>query len=377
MTDARRLVVKFGGSVLRTGRDFDEAARLVMEAPAQERLVVVSAPFGMTDRLAGLLAEVPNRLYPAEEAAVLAYGERVSARLLSAVLRRRGASVRLVEPEDPEWPILTRSGGTETELDAEASRLRARHALRPLLLDSIVVLEGFLGREADRVTTLKRGGSDTTALALASFLDATDVVLVKGAPGVLTADPRVVPEARPIRELDVGALRDLVRSGLPVVAREALVYLESSARLRVIPLGDPLLGDSGTLIRPGPIEPPAGPDAGDRVTGSVTVALDDEAAGFGALVRVLAGRRWEGLSATARSITVRVPPSDVEGLVRQLHATHAFRAVTSRANDPGPAEGTGGPLPPPSSGRPVPRRAGRSRERGQGSSGLAPGREPP
>jgi aspartate kinase len=377
MSSFRRLVVKFGGSVLRTGRDFDEAARLVLEAPAQERLVVVSAPFGLTDRLAGLLAEVPNRLYPAEEAAVLAYGERVSARLLSAVLRRRGASVRLVEPEDPAWPILTRSGGTETELDAEASRLRARRDLRPLLADSIVVLEGFLGREADHVTTLKRGGSDTTALALARFLEATDVVLVKGAPGVLTADPRLVPEARPIRELDADALRDLVRSGLPVVAREALAYLESSARLRVIPLGDPLLGETGTLIRPGPVGAPAGPDTGGGVTGSVTVALDDETAGFGALVRVLAGRRWEGLSATARSITVRVPPSDVDGLVRQLHATHAFRAVTSRADDPGPSEGTGGPLPPPTSGRPLPRRAGRGHARGRATSGLAAGGEPP
>ncbi len=337
MTEGRRLVVKFGGSVLRTGKDLAEAARLVVEAPAEEKLVVVSAPYGVTNQLAGLTSELPLKIDPADSAQLLSFGERISAHLLTALLRARGASVRHVAPEDPEWPIWTRGGSIDATIDPARSRERAGSRLRPLLARSIVVVEGFLGREGERVTTLKRGGSDTSALALATFLEATDVVLVKGAAGVQSADPRVVPDARTLPDIDTRELSELVHAGLPVVAREALAYLgDGRMRVRVIPFGPPLLGGSGTAVRSGPTDL-GRPTGADEVTfGSVTAMLGERPDGLAELVRVLGERPWFGLSASSTSVSVFVPEPEVRSLVQALHATGAFRAVTSRTGVAGP-----------------------------------------
>ena len=146
----RRLVVKFGGSVLPSGAAVAEAARLFMEAPVEERLAVVSAPEGMTDRLVRFVDEVPHPIDPSDEAKLVAYGERISARLFTAILRSRGVSVRLLEPEDPDWPILTRGGSVGAEIDPAPSRERAVAVLRPLLRTQAVVICGFLGRQGRR-----------------------------------------------------------------------------------------------------------------------------------------------------------------------------------------------------------------------------------
>ncbi len=327
----RRLVVKFGGSVLTDGAAVAEAARLLIEAPAEERLAVVSAPQGMTDQLLRFVDEVPHPIDPSEEANLVAFGERISARLFTAILKSRGVPVRLLEPEDPDWPIRTRGGSVGAEIDPGPSRERANAVLRPLLKDHVVVICGFLGREGGRVTTLRRGGSDTSALALGAFLEATDVVLVKDVPGVLSADPRVVPEARKLPEVSAGDLAELVRSGSSIVAREALEYLNAGPRVKVIPLGPPLLDSAGTWVRPGPLDrAPPGPTADRAAAGSVTVVHDLGSDGLGVLGREISNRLWLGLSATPNSITVYLPEPEVVPLVRSLHATGAFTAITSR-----------------------------------------------
>jgi hypothetical protein len=328
---ARRLVVKFGGSVLTDGAAVAEAARLLIEAPAEERLAVVSAPEGMTDQLLRFVDEVPHPIDPSEEAKLVAYGERISARLFTAILRSRGVAVRLLEPEDPDWPICTRGGSVGAEIDPGPSKERATAVLRPLLKDHVVVICGFLGREGGRVTTLRRGGSDTSALALGAFLDATDVVLVKDVPGVLSADPRVVPEARKLPEVSAGDLAELVRSGSSIIARDALEYLNAGPRVKVIPLGPPLLDSAGTWVRPGPLDRAAPGPASDRAAaGSVTVVLEPGRDGLGVLGRQILNRPWLGLSATPNSITVYLPESEVVPVVRSLHGTGAFTAITSR-----------------------------------------------
>jgi aspartate kinase len=330
----RRLVVKFGGSVLSSGARIAEAARLVAEAPVDERLVVVSAPQGMTDQLVGLVDGVPDAVDPAHRAALLAYGERISARLIASVLESRGVPVRLVEPEDPAWPVWTHGGCIDATIDPELSRERARALLAPLLRTHVVVVGGFLGREGDRVTTLRRGGSDTTALALASFLDASDVVLVKDVPGVLSADPNLVPGARSIPELAAGQLAELARAGARVVSPESLGFLDRDHRVRVIGFGAPLLEAEGTRLTPGPIAPsttlaeapvPEGPG-----TGAVTVVFDEWGHAFRALRESLVGVRWLSVAATPSSLTVFVPEPEVMPLMRALHASEVFKAVTSR-----------------------------------------------
>jgi aspartate kinase len=349
----RRLVVKFGGSVLSSGERIAEAARLLMEAEADEKVVVVSAPQGMTDQLASLVDGVSHPIDPTDRASILAFGERISARLFTSILHSRGVPVRLVEPEDPAWPIWTKGGSLDATIDPETSRQRAQEALAPILRTHVVVVCGFLGRDGALVTTLRRGGSDTTALALASFLDASDVVLVKDVPGVLSADPDVVPDARPIAELEAGQLADLARSGARVVAPEGLKFLHQDSRARVIGFGMPLLDTAGTRVRVGP-SPVAEPQRSDEpagpATGSVTVVFDEWGHAFRALREALTGVRWLSVSATPNSMSVFVPETEVMPLLRALHASDVFTAVTSRVGlevltapqAPGPAPGTDG-----------------------------------
>ena len=329
----RRLVVKFGGSVLSSGARIAEAARLVMEAEADEKLVVVSAPHGMTDQLASLVDEVPHRIDPADRASLLAFGERISARLFASILESQGVRVRRVEPEDPAWPIWTRGGSLNATIDVEASRQRAQERLAPILRTHVVVVCGFLGREDDAITTLRRGGSDTTALALASFLDASDVVLVKDVPGVLSADPDLVPDARPIPELAAAHLAELGRSGARVVAPEGLRFLNGDHRVRVIGFGASLLESAGTRVHAGPL--PAVPLGGTSLpegpgTGSVTVVFDEWGHAFRAVREALIGVPWLSVSATPNSMSIFLPEAEVMPLLRALHASDVFKAVTSR-----------------------------------------------
>jgi hypothetical protein len=353
----RRLVVKFGGSVLTGGAEVAEAARLIAESPAEEKLVVVSAPLGMTDRLLSLVDGVPDPVGPADRARLMAYGERISARLLVTVLRARGLRARVLEPEDPEWPILTAGGSIDATIRPEASRRKARRRVAPLLRRSVVVVLGFLGWDGARVTTLPRGGSDTTACALARFLDATDLVLVKDVPGVLTANPKLVDGARPIGAIGSDDLAELVGAGARVVAPEAVEFLPAHARIRIIPFGAPLVDGNGTTVHPISPRPsdagPTAPRAERRRTGSVTLLLRRPGDGLATLAQAMEGRPWLGLSATPTSLTVYTEEAEVVPLLRALHATGAFKAVASHT---GLALSGTGPPPP-----------GRARARGSGS----------
>lgn len=326
-----RLVVKFGGSALASGAGLAVAARRLVETPAEWKLAVVSAPKGMTDRLVELVDGVDPPVPPAVRSELVAFGERVSARLLTAALRGLGVPVRCLEPEDPGWPIVTRGGQVDAEIDVEGTRARCRESLRPELDRSIVVVCGFLGRQGDHVTTLRRGGSDTTALALANFLDATDVVLVKDAPGIATADPRTVPGARGLPRLEVDALRELARNGARVVAEEALAFHDARVRFRVVPFGAPLLEGEGTEVVPAPTAPGASPAPAGIAAGSVTVVLGDRGRGLRALADVVAGPGWLGLSATPRALTLYLRADEIEGTVRSLHDSGAFASIASRA----------------------------------------------
>ncbi|HUI38961.1 MAG TPA: hypothetical protein VLY85_04950 [Thermoplasmata archaeon] len=332
-----RIVVKFGGAALATGELVSDAARLVLEDPAEEKLVVVSAPQGMTDRLIDLVGGLPEPVEPAEAAHVIGYGERISARLFASALRSRGASVRLLEPEDADWPVLTERAGRDAEIDLERSRRRIAERLVPILRRSIVVLGGFLGRSGTRSAVLRRGGGDTSAVALGACLGADEVVLVKEVPGVLSADPDAVSDARPLREISAEALTELGRGGARIVAPEALAYLSERTRLRIIPLGVPLGAAGGTTVRAtaGPrrigVRPPA---SGTPKDGSVTVLFEEAAPGLATLIEVVGGRPWSGLSATRTSATIVAPETEIPSLVSLLHRSGAFRAVASRPKLP-------------------------------------------
>src|SRR2546426_8912315 len=141
-----------------------------------------------------------RELTPRTLAAVSSIGERLSARLMAGTLRELGVRSETIEATEV---IITDNEYGQAEPLMDQVRERASARLVPLLADGITpVVTGFIGATADgTVTTLGRGGSDYSATTLGAALDADEIIIWTDVDGVLTADPRLVPEARLLREI--------------------------------------------------------------------------------------------------------------------------------------------------------------------------------
>lgn len=187
-----------------------------------------------------------GELTPRTRDALAARGERWSARLVAAGLDAAGVPARLIDPGDV---IRTDAVFEHATPDFAAIDRLAPKVLEPhLKAGRVPVVPGFTGRSAaGELTTLGRGGSDLTATLLARALRAAAVSLWKDVPGFLTADPRVVPDARVIPELHAREAAELAYYGAKVLHPRALTPLQGRRiPLRVRPFADP--GSPGTQI---------------------------------------------------------------------------------------------------------------------------------
>jgi aspartate kinase len=239
-----RVVAKFGGTSLGSGERINRAADSIAKAVEEghEVAVVASAMGNTTD---DLLEEIQFEADDADRAEIVSMGERTSVRMLKAALSARGVEAAFFEPGTDGWPVITNELG---EVDVEETSERAAELADEL--DAVVpVITGFLAQTIDgEVTTLGRGGSDTTAVMLGKYMDADEVVIVTDVEGVMTGDPRVVEGARNVGRITVDELRNLSFRGAEVVAPSALSYKDEELQVRVVHYqhGDLLTG--GTLI---------------------------------------------------------------------------------------------------------------------------------
>lgn len=244
MADDRSIaVLKVGGSVL-TGRPaFGRVAAFIAgriaQTIAEKLVVVVSAENGATDALLAAAREIVADPDPAAVDLLWSTGETRSAALLALHLQARGVraigvnvqQTGLVEPDAHEQP--------------------GRSSVRPLRLLSlledhdVVVAPGFLARGGgDRILSLGRGGSDLTAVLLATGLGAVRCELVKDVPGYFTADPKRDPEARPLPSISYARALEMADSGCELVQRLALI----AARERGLPIVVRALGGQETTV---------------------------------------------------------------------------------------------------------------------------------
>ncbi|KAB1187137.1 MULTISPECIES: aspartate kinase [Haloferax] len=239
-----RVVAKFGGTSLGSGDRINRAADSIAAAveKGHEIAVVASAMGSTTD---DLLDEIKFEADDKDRAEIVSMGERTSVRMLKAALTARGVDALFVEPGADDWPVITNDLG---EVDVEETQRRAAELAEEL--DGVVpVITGFLAQNLEgEVTTLGRGGSDTTAVMLGKYMDADEVVIVTDVEGVMTGDPRVVEGARNVGRITVDELRNLSFRGAEVVAPSALSYKDEDLDVRVVHYqhGDLLTG--GTLI---------------------------------------------------------------------------------------------------------------------------------
>ncbi len=291
MNDLHPLILKFGGTSVGTTEAMQQAAQAVQQAREANPgvVVVTSALSGITDRLlrataaategvnGAAAAEAAESVYAAHQAiaaallpaerreailhavrsrtetfrrlleaiavlgevtpraydAVASLGERMSAPLLAAVLEASGIPARAVDAAEL---IVTDAAFRNAQPDMAASMPRIRGALLPLLREGVVpVVTGFIGATPEGITTtLGRGGSDYTAALLGAALEAAEVWIYTDVDGVMSADPRIVPDARTLPRLSYREVAELAYFGAKVLHPKTIrPVIERGIPLRV------------------------------------------------------------------------------------------------------------------------------------------------
>ena len=208
------LVQKYGGSsVADSTRIVNVAKRIAAAAEAGNQIVsVVSAMGNTTDRLIELAHEITAEPSPRELDFLLSTGEIVSCTLLAMALRELGA--KAISLSGAQAGIQTDASHSRARIE----QVETRRVLGELEKGNIVIVAGFQGMTTDmETTTLGRGGSDTTAVALAAALGAERCEIYTDVSGVFTADPRVVPNARKLVDLSFEEMLELASYGAGVL----------------------------------------------------------------------------------------------------------------------------------------------------------------
>ena len=214
--------MKFGGtSVAGTDELKRAAGRIVAAREAGQRVVaVLSARGKTTDRLLEAAREISSRPDPREMDMLLSIGERESCALCAMAINDLGH--KAISLTGSQAGIVTDSSHTKARIiDVRADRIRAA-----LEEDSIVLVAGFQGVSTDSrdVTTLGRGGSDTTAIALAAALGAPVCEIYTDVAGVFSADPRIVPDARKLPVVSYEEMLEMASSGAKVLQLRSVEY---------------------------------------------------------------------------------------------------------------------------------------------------------
>ena len=241
------IVQKFGGTSVGNVERIANVAAKVGEARAggDDVVVVVSAMGGETDRLLDLARSVQDRPDPRELDVLLSTGEQVTIALLAMKLQENGCAARSYTGSQ----VRIRTDGVHNRariVHIDDGRIRA-----DLEAGRVAVVAGFQGvDDDDDITTLGRGGSDTTAVALAAALGAAECRIHTDVDGVYTTDPRVVPEARRLEILTFEEMLELASLGAKVLQIRSVEFASKyDVPLRVLSSFE---DGPGTLIGPDP-----------------------------------------------------------------------------------------------------------------------------
>jgi len=208
------IVQKYGGTSVGSIEKILNVAQKVIATQKQghDLVVVVSAMSGETNRLIELARQISDKPDPREYDVIVSTGEQVTIALLSMAIKKLGADARSYT--GPQVRILTDDAHTKARIvDIDAEPI-----MSDLKAGRIVVVAGFQGMDAKgNLTTLGRGGSDTTAVALAAALKADECQIYTDVDGVYTTDPRVVPNARRLDKITFEEMLEMASLGSKVL----------------------------------------------------------------------------------------------------------------------------------------------------------------
>src|SRR5213080_4545562 len=221
MPDRPITVMKFGGTSVADAERLKRAAQRIVRAKSEGNNVVavLSARGATTDELVTMAQEISPEPHPREMDMLLSTGERISCALCAMAIHDLGSDV--ISLSGSQAGIVTDTSHTKARiLDVRADRIRAA-----LVEENIVLVAGFQGvSTASNVTTLGRGGSDTTAVALAAALGARVCEIYTDVDGVFSADPRIVPGARKLPVLSFEEMLEMSASGAGVLQLRSVEY---------------------------------------------------------------------------------------------------------------------------------------------------------
>jgi aspartate kinase len=253
LADSGTVVMKFGGTSVADAERIRRAARrIVAQREAGKRVVaVLSARGKTTDDLIAMAEEVSPNPDRREMDMLLSTGERISCALCAMAINDLGH--RAISLTGSQAGIVTDTSHTKARiLDVRADRIR-----EALSEDRIVLVAGFQGVSTSRdVTTLGRGGSDTTAVALAAAIGAEVCEIYTDVRGVFSADPRIVPNARKLPVVSFEEMLEMAASGAKVLQLRSVEYARShGVRIHCRSSfedgpGTVVLGEDETMERP-------------------------------------------------------------------------------------------------------------------------------
>ncbi len=245
------VVQKYGGSSVADVGKLRQVADRVMRTKARGHgvVVVVSAMGNTTDDLLAMAREISANPERRELDMLLSAGERISMALLSMAIRERGGDA--ISFTGSQSGIIT----NDRHSDARIIEVRPFRIQDELARDKIIVIAGYQGVSYKKdVTTLGRGGSDTTAVALAAALNAEYCEICSDVDGVYSADPRIVPDARRIGTLSYEETQEMAESGAKVLNAQAVEFAKQQgiaiyARATSSPLPGRDPSSDGTVVR--------------------------------------------------------------------------------------------------------------------------------
>ena len=245
------VVQKYGGSSVADATRIRKVAERIMrtKAAGYDVAVVVSAMGDTTDELLALARQVSANPDRRELDMLLSAGERISMAILSMAIRELGGDA--ISFTGSQSGIIT----NDRHVDARIVEVRPYRVQDELSRGRVVVIAGYQGVSYRReVTTLGRGGSDTTAVAMAAALGAEWCEICSDVDGVYTADPRVVPAAQRIGTLTYEETQELAEAGAKVLNAQAVEFAKEKgiaiyARATASPLPGPDPSSDGTVVR--------------------------------------------------------------------------------------------------------------------------------
>jgi len=333
------IVQKYGGSSLADAEKIKSVAqRIARTADADNKVVaVVSAMGDTTDDLVALSQQVSKNPEPREMDVLLSTGELVSCTLMAMTLRSMGH--KAISLSGAQAGIRTDSSHGQAQIaDMAPDRL-----IQELDNDTIVIVAGFQGITEDLdITTLGRGGSDTTAVALAAALGAARCEVYTDVDGIYTADPRLVPAAHKLDEISFEEMLELASYGAKMNPRSIELGMVYNTPILV---ASSFRDEPGTLIHGGPDMNRQVGEIRNRVSGIATDTNLSKITVLGVVDRPgIAASLFEPLTEVGISVDVIVQNASVGGAtdmtftVMRTDLARAEQVVQKVANDLGSGE---------------------------------------